>query len=218
MLQLVDRQRANAPISLGVNQMLSELSLAQLNVAYNRAVAELALPLKEIKGFKDKPSGVARLTKVMADHNLVLDGTKLVKANGADTTEPDGLAGLNADMAGLNAALTPAAEPTNVVAFKKPVKAAPAPKAAKPAPKAKVGKPVVVATKRVPLNKRGPQAQFADHQVITLLVANPKKPGSMAFRRYKLYVDGMTVREALDAGLRRDDFRWDTAKGHISIK
>ena len=189
--------------------MLSELSLAQLNVAYNRVVAELALPLKEIKGFKDKPSGVARLTKMMADHNLVLDGTKLVKGNGADTAEPDGLAGLNADMTALNAALS-----GNVVQFKAK-KAAPAAKAAKPAPKAKVGKPVVVTTSAA---KRGPQAQFADHQVITLLVANPKKPGSMAFRRYKLYVDGMTVREALDAGLRRDDFRWDTAKGHISIK
>jgi len=200
--------------------MLTELSLAQLNVAYNRAVSELGLPLKEIKGFKDKPSGVARLTKVIADHDLVLDGTKLVR---------NGLAGLNADMAGFAAhgVEAPVAGTGNgleglanslsgnVVQFKAgpAKKAAPTVKAAKPAPKAKVGKVTVTAA------KRGPVATFQDHQVITMLVAtNPKKPNSMARKRFALYVDGMTVKQALDTGLRRDDFRWDTDKGHISIK
>jgi hypothetical protein len=83
--------------------MLTELSLAQLNVAHNRAVVEHHLPFKEIKGFHDKPTGVKRLTKIMAQFGLELDGYRLVKA-------ADGLAGLNADMAGLAAHGTPAEE------------------------------------------------------------------------------------------------------------
>jgi hypothetical protein len=87
--------------------MLTELSLAQLNVAHNRAVVEHHLPFKEIKGFHDKPTGVKRLTKIMAQFGLELahakSGWQLVKA-------ADGLAGLNADMAGLAAHGKPAEE------------------------------------------------------------------------------------------------------------
>jgi hypothetical protein len=232
--------------------MLTELSLAQLNVAYNRAVAELKLPLKEIKGFHDKPTGVARLTKIMAEHDLVLDGTKLVR---------NGLAGLNADMAGLAAhgVEAPVAGTGNglegladslsgnvvkfkavttkkaakgvakgaaglVASFKKAMANAKPEKAAKPAKvvkaekAAKAAKPVKAAKAAKASAHRGPKAEYGDAQVISLLVANPKRKGSLAFKRYANYVDGMTVREALDAGLTREDFRWDTRHGHISIK
>jgi len=75
------------------------------------------------------------------------------------------------------------------------------------------------ATEAAPAAKkaRGPKAQFADEQVITVLVENPKRVGSDAHKRYALYVTGMTVREALTAGLTRADFKWDTDRGHIDI-
>jgi len=66
--------------------------------------------------------------------------------------------------------------------------------------------------------KRGPAPEFGDHMIISLLVANPKRKGTKAFARYAGYTDGMTVGQALEAGLTRDDFRWDTDKGHIAIK
>jgi hypothetical protein len=226
--------------------MLTELSLAQLNVAYNRAVSELKLPLKEIKGFHDKPTGVARLTKIMADHSLVLDGTKLVR---------NGLAGLNADMAGLAAhgVEAPVAGTGNglegladslsgnvvkfkavttkkaakgvakggaglVAQFKKAMANAKPEKAAKAAPAAKPVKAKAVKVTVKASAHRGPRPEYADGQVITLIVANPKRKGSLAFKRYARYVDGMTVGEAILAGLTREDFRWDTRHGHISIK
>lgn len=82
----------------------------------------------------------------------------------------------------------------------KPVKAAKAKKAAK-------------ATG----GKRGPAPEYADTMVISVLVANPKRAGSQAFARFAGYKDGMTVGDAIEAGLRRDDFRWDTKHGYITI-
>jgi hypothetical protein len=81
----------------------------------------------------------------------------------------------------------------------------------KPQPKAKPAKPAAKGA------RRGPAPEYADTQVITLLVANPKRPGSKAFARYANYKDGMTVAQALAAGLTREDFRWDVEKGHIAI-
>lgn len=83
----------------------------------------------------------------------------------------------------------------------------------KPAKKAAKAKPQAAGAKR-----RGPAPEFADEQVIEVLVKNPKRPGSMAHARYAKYRTGMTVRQALDAGLRREDFKWDTDHGHIDIK
>jgi hypothetical protein len=82
---------------------------------------------------------------------------------------------------------------------------------AKPAKKEKKAK-------TAPVGKRGPQPQYLDHQIITVLKANPKRPGSNAHARYAMYVNGMTVADAVKSGLRRDDFRWDIRKGHIEIK
>jgi hypothetical protein len=61
-------------------------------------------------------------------------------------------------------------------------------------------------------------AIYADDQIITVRAVNPKRPGSMARKRYAKYRSGMTVRQALDAGIRRDDFRWDTKRKFIVIR
>jgi hypothetical protein len=221
--------------------MLTELSLAQLNVAHNRAVVEHKLPFKEIKGFHDKPTGQKRLAKIMAQFGLELDGYRLVKA-------ADGLAGLNADMAGLaahgveakpvapakkaapKAKAKPDADHPLVAGFKKAMKAAKPDTAPKPAPQAKKVAKVKKAAKPDALKQmadalvkprmhRGPVPEFHDAQVITVLVTNPKRLGSEAHRRYDLYRTGMTVGEARAAGLKRTDFRYDThpKRKHVSI-
>jgi len=59
--------------------------------------------------------------------------------------------------------------------------------------------------------------EFGDDFVIRVLVANPKKPGTAAWHRFNLYRDKMTIRQALDAGLWRADFRFDVARGFIVI-
>jgi hypothetical protein len=46
---------------------------------------------------------------------------------------------------------------------------------------------------------------------------NPKKAGSASFERFAHYVDGMTVKSAIDAGLSRGDFDNDVKKGFITI-
>ena len=46
---------------------------------------------------------------------------------------------------------------------------------------------------------------------------NPKRPGSASHDRFKLYREGMTVGEAIEAGLKRDDITWDVNKQYISI-
>jgi hypothetical protein len=46
---------------------------------------------------------------------------------------------------------------------------------------------------------------------------NPKRPGTESHVRFAKYVDGMTVKEALEAGLKRDDITWDVNKKYISL-
>lgn len=54
--------------------------------------------------------------------------------------------------------------------------------------------------------------------VITLLVTeNPKKPSGGAAARFALYENGMTVGEAIAAGVTSTDLKFDSAKGFISI-
>jgi len=69
--------------------------------------------------------------------------------------------------------------------------------------------------------------KYADTSVISLQADkdgkqysadhNPKKPGSASHDRFTKYVDGMTVKEAKDAGLLNGDFDNDVKKGYISI-
>ena len=53
--------------------------------------------------------------------------------------------------------------------------------------------------------------------IISDIAPNPKRPGSASAERYSLYIDGMTVAEALSAGITKADIRWDTDKGFITV-
>lgn len=47
---------------------------------------------------------------------------------------------------------------------------------------------------------------------------NPKRSGSAGHARFALYKDGMTVREAIDAGIWAADITWDKDKGFIKVE
>lgn len=75
------------------------------------------------------------------------------------------------------------------------------------------------ATRPIPPDTKPSRKENDSSEVITLKTSvNPKKAGTKAFDRFELYVDGMTVAEAITAGVRREDLRWDTEHKHIEIK
>lgn len=93
-------------------------------------------------------------------------------------------------------------------------KAKPAAKAA-PAP-VEAPKAEAPATEK-PVASRGPKG-VPDTAVITLQVAtNPKREGSKARERFAFYTNGMTVAEALDAGVTTPDLVYDSKHALISI-
>jgi hypothetical protein len=57
-----------------------------------------------------------------------------------------------------------------------------------------------------------------DPRKIVAVVPNPKKPGSASFDRFALYVVGMTVTQALAAGVKSADIDWDSARGFIKFE
>lgn len=60
--------------------------------------------------------------------------------------------------------------------------------------------------------------KHAAADIITVNVTtNPKKPGSASYERFAQYTSGMTVAEALKAGVTRGDFDWDAARNFITI-
>jgi len=64
---------------------------------------------------------------------------------------------------------------------------------------------------------RGPKG-VPETAVITLLTAtNPKREGSKAHERFAKYVDGQTVKQALDAGVLTADLVYDATHGFIKI-
>jgi len=65
--------------------------------------------------------------------------------------------------------------------------------------------------------RRAPRAPKSDPRVVTFVAPNTKKPGSKSHARYELYVVGMTVSEALAAGLTGADIKWDGERGNIKI-
>jgi hypothetical protein len=73
-------------------------------------------------------------------------------------------------------------------------------------------------TPKAPAKKSKFESTFSKTAVISAVKANPKKPGSAAHQRYNLYKVGMTVDEALKAGLRSEDIRWDSGRGFITLK
>ena len=64
---------------------------------------------------------------------------------------------------------------------------------------------------------RPPKPRANDPRVITVQVQNPKKPGSASYDRFALYKDGMTVSEALAAGVTSGDVKWDSERGFICL-
>src|SRR5262245_30876849 len=212
-------------------------SIADLTGLYNQAIDDHELAEKPIMPANKKEKAFKRVEKLMADHNLVLDydsfSDTYVLAKGEGTPEPtaeeDAAAAFmaqpeptdeeKAEAAGeypIAEDDQPGAEGTIEPTPEDEAEAAPA-KPAKPAKAKAKAKRKATASKATGA-KRGPAPEFADDMVISVLVPNPKRPGSMAYDRYQNYEDGMTVAAALAAGLRRDDFRWDTDKGHIVIE
>lgn len=77
---------------------------------------------------------------------------------------------------------------------------------------------------KIPSAQLSPKAQaprknapFAPTAVITVLVANPKKPGSASHKRFALYVSGQSVAEAIASGVTMADLKWDAAHKFIKV-
>ncbi len=65
---------------------------------------------------------------------------------------------------------------------------------------------------RAPREKvqRAPRGALRDPRIVISVRPNPKKPGSASYDRYELYRVGMTVDEAIAAGVKREDVAWDS--------
>lgn len=66
--------------------------------------------------------------------------------------------------------------------------------------------------------RRAPRRPKSDPRVIVSVTPNPKQPGSKSHARYENYREGMTVSEALEAGLTSADIAHDTKKGFIVLE
>lgn len=74
-----------------------------------------------------------------------------------------------------------------------------------------------VAEGEVKQRSRGPRGMDKTATINILVEANPKKPSSASYARFDLYQDGMSVAEALEAGITTADIKYDIAKGFISV-
>lgn len=74
--------------------------------------------------------------------------------------------------------------------------------------------------KKVPDDSnRGRKRRYADDQVITVLAdKNPKREGSAAHDRFAKYRSGMTVAQAVAAGVTRGDLTFDADHSFIKIE
>lgn len=64
----------------------------------------------------------------------------------------------------------------------------------------------------------GRKSAFADDAKITVVSKeNPKRPGSKAHGVFKKYKNGMTVAQALAAGVTTAHLRWDSSHGFIKV-
>jgi hypothetical protein len=69
-----------------------------------------------------------------------------------------------------------------------------------------------------PSDARGKGIELRDQDRVRVLVnENPKKGTSKAAQRFANYRNGMTVAEAVEVGLTRNDLRWDIAHGYIQL-
>lgn len=107
----------------------------------------------------------------------------------------------------------------------KPVKKAPAKKAAAPKSESKAETETAPAPAKRKTKKTEAVAaadirsKFSPDAKIKILVdENPKREGGEAHKRFALYRNGMTVNEALEAGVLRMDLSWDTRHSFIAIQ
>jgi hypothetical protein len=98
----------------------------------------------------------------------------------------------------------PAAKAEKKAAEKPAKKAAAAPKA----PKAKAGNGAGQMTRLFPM----------DAKIKLLVKGNPKREGGKSAKRFSAYKDGMTVQEALKAGLKAADLKYDESKKFIAVQ
>lgn len=54
-----------------------------------------------------------------------------------------------------------------------------------------------------------------DPRIVVHVTPNPKRPGSAAHERYKLWTVGRTIDEHLASGITRADVRWDEKQGFV---
>lgn len=88
-------------------------------------------------------------------------------------------------------------------------------------PKTKPEKQNKSAEAREPAPARAPRQSRVgsrDPRVIVSVVPNPKRPGSASYTRYENYRVGMTVDEAIAAGVTREDIAWDSAPSRKFIE
>lgn len=58
----------------------------------------------------------------------------------------------------------------------------------------------------------------SDPRKIAFVAPNPKKPGSASFDRFAKYEVGMTVDQAVAAGVSRADIKWDSERSFIKFE
>lgn len=59
--------------------------------------------------------------------------------------------------------------------------------------------------------------EASDARKITFVAENPKRPGTASFDRFAKYKKGMTVAQALAAGITRADIDWDSKRDFIKF-
>ena len=68
-----------------------------------------------------------------------------------------------------------------------------------------------------PRNGDGRRGKNADKRITVVAEGNPKREGSAAYSRFKLYKDGMTVAEFIKKGGTSGDVNYDLAHKYISL-
>jgi hypothetical protein len=116
-------------------------------------------------------------------------------------------------------AAEPATEEEKEVTTTKESKSSKATKAAKAVvAKVKKAKPEAKAKKAAKGTGRGRAPNYAADAKIKLLVKdNPHRAGTGRFKRWPKYKSGMTVSEAIKAGLTYQNLRFSVLDGHIAI-
>lgn len=87
-------------------------------------------------------------------------------------------------------------------------------------PKTVVETPVETPAEAAPAQARlkGPRGVEMNATITLLVAGNPKRAGSKAYDRFQGYQDGMTVEQALEAGVTTPDLVYDSKHGFISIE